>query len=82
LSTFTSIYGIGPKTARLLYSLGLRTAQDLERYYEVGGGVEHNDKIKRATQDAIDFLGERGDDGLSTVSIQVALTLRHDFDEK
>ncbi|TFY63526.1 hypothetical protein EVJ58_g3189 [Rhodofomes roseus] len=39
LSLFTSIYGIGPNTARRLYSLGLRTINDLEVYY----GVERDD---------------------------------------
>ena len=39
LSVFTSIYGIGPNTARRLYSLGLRTIADLEVYY----GVESSD---------------------------------------
>ena len=39
LIVFTSIYGIGPNTARRLYSLGLRTIADLEVYY----GVESSD---------------------------------------
>lgn len=33
LSLFASIYGIGPNTARRLYSLGLRSLEDLEVYY-------------------------------------------------
>jgi DNA polymerase mu len=39
LSTFITIYGIGPHTARRLYDLGLRTLEELERYYEVKTGV-------------------------------------------
>ncbi|KAI0937789.1 hypothetical protein AcW1_003856 [Taiwanofungus camphoratus] len=35
LSLFSSIYGIGPTTARRLYNLGLRSLQDLEIYYGV-----------------------------------------------
>ncbi|KDQ55259.1 hypothetical protein JAAARDRAFT_37797 [Jaapia argillacea MUCL 33604] len=35
LSTFTSIYGIGPQTARSLYAAGLRTLEDLEKWYDV-----------------------------------------------
>ena len=33
LSQFTSIYGIGPSTARQLYDQGNRTFSDLETYY-------------------------------------------------
>lgn len=33
LSMFETIYGIGPSTARDLYSKGLRTFKDLEEYY-------------------------------------------------
>ena len=32
LSSFTSVYGIGPHTARHLYDVGLRTFDDLKRY--------------------------------------------------
>ena len=35
LSLFTTIYGIGPVNARRLYDLGLRTIDDLERYYDL-----------------------------------------------
>ncbi|KAF9529665.1 DNA polymerase mu [Crepidotus variabilis] len=35
LSLFSSIYGIGPVNARKLYDLGLRSIEDLERYYDV-----------------------------------------------
>ncbi|THH18302.1 hypothetical protein EUX98_g8985 [Antrodiella citrinella] len=33
LSTFSSVYGIGPNTARKLVALGLQTLDDLEVYY-------------------------------------------------
>ncbi len=35
MSLFTTIYGIGPVNARRLYDLGLRTIDDLERYYDL-----------------------------------------------
>ncbi|KAF9031210.1 Nucleotidyltransferase [Hymenopellis radicata] len=35
LSLFSSIYGIGPKTAQDLYARGIRTLNELERYYDV-----------------------------------------------
>ncbi|KAI0785852.1 Nucleotidyltransferase [Abortiporus biennis] len=35
LSLFSSVYGIGPHSARRLYALGLRTLDDLEAYYGV-----------------------------------------------
>jgi hypothetical protein len=65
-----------------LYSLGLRTVQDLERYYEVEKGTENDDNVKTAVQHAIDIHGEGGDDGLGSISIQVALALRHELEEK
>lgn len=38
LSLFSSVYGIGPVTARELYDRGLRSLRDLEAYYEVDAG--------------------------------------------
>lgn len=35
LSSFTTVYGIGPVTARRLYDNGLRTLDDLKMYYNV-----------------------------------------------
>jgi hypothetical protein len=73
LVDFSSVYGIGPTNARKLYDLGLRTIDDLERYYEVDEG---------------DFnLGpEEIDNGMETqrldMSIKVALRLRPDMMEK
>jgi hypothetical protein len=39
LSLFTTVYGIGPATARTLYDRGLRSMRDLEAYYEVDTGI-------------------------------------------
>jgi len=33
LSLFTSVYGIGPHTALELYTMGMRSAEDLEVHY-------------------------------------------------
>ncbi|KAH8103597.1 Nucleotidyltransferase [Cristinia sonorae] len=35
LSAFSSVYGIGPNTARKLHALGLQSLEDLEAYYGV-----------------------------------------------
>ena len=43
LSLFTTVYGIGPTTARTLYDRGLRSFRDLEAYYEVDIGVENSE---------------------------------------
>ncbi|OSX61678.1 hypothetical protein POSPLADRAFT_1145446 [Postia placenta MAD-698-R-SB12] len=72
LSLFSSIYGIGPTTARKLCSLGLRSLDDLEIYY----GVE------RASQRP--SLAQGGDivesnEGLGDSWIRIALELREDL---
>jgi len=80
LSAFTSIYGIGPSTARQLYSLGLRTIQDLERYYEVEQGTEESEKVKMVIEQLVHLEDDDGtQDGMIEMSIRVALALRHDF---
>jgi hypothetical protein len=81
LSTFTTVYGVGPKTARDLYDIGLRTIEDMERYYDVPTGgapsaIQEGDiltpngrRVPRTTR-------------LPDISIQVALFLRHDLEVK
>ena len=78
LSCFTTIYGVGPTTARKLYDIGLRAIEDMEQYYDVSTG---------STQPAVE------DENISTpngrrvprithfpdISVQVALSLRHDL---
>lgn len=72
LSDFSSIYGIGPATARQLYSRELRTIGDLEKYYDVPvcpdeiEGLEPNSRIIH-----------RGK--FPELSIKVGIALRHDF---
>ena len=75
LSAFNTIHGIGPHTARRLYSLGLRTVEDLEKYYEVTPRVTHEGIQAQLQESHSKEVGvER--------SIQISLTLRHDFSQK
>ncbi|TDL20099.1 Nucleotidyltransferase [Rickenella mellea] len=46
LNTFSSVYGIGPTTARSLYDKGLRTFEQLERAYEID--LERDAEMKEA----------------------------------
>ncbi|KAJ6631595.1 hypothetical protein B0H10DRAFT_1772340 [Mycena sp. CBHHK59/15] len=70
LSAFSSVYGIGPTTARKLYDSGLRSIDDLEEYYD-----KHPVTARHA-----------GESKLSTrapvLSIKAALALRVDLDQK
>ncbi|KAH0829157.1 hypothetical protein J3R83DRAFT_2666 [Lanmaoa asiatica] len=75
LSVFNTIHGIGPHTARHLYSLGLRTLEDLEKYYEVTPGMTHEGTPSHLESNTREELGVEK-------SIQVSLTLRHDFSQK
>ncbi|KAF9502808.1 hypothetical protein BS47DRAFT_1459576, partial [Hydnum rufescens UP504] len=47
LSQFSSIYGIGPSTARRLYDQGYRTFEDLEGYYDEWEGQNGKPSGKR-----------------------------------
>ncbi|KAL4079258.1 hypothetical protein J3A83DRAFT_4356177 [Scleroderma citrinum] len=75
LTAFTSIHGIGPHSARKLYSLGLRTLEELERYYEVVPGV--------TTEETLSHVGADTPHTEETeeISIKVALALRHDLSQ-
>ncbi|KAF8435028.1 DNA polymerase mu [Boletus edulis BED1] len=73
LSAFNSIHGIGPHTARHLYTLGLRSIEDLEKYYEVT--ITHEGT---SSQFEVGTSNEIGVDK----SIRVSLALRHDFSQK
>ncbi|KAH7883222.1 hypothetical protein F5I97DRAFT_1903328 [Phlebopus sp. FC_14] len=77
LSAFTSVHGIGPHTARRLYNLGLRTIEDLEKYYEVTPGMTGEETL------ALLNVGKNvSEDTATEISIKVALALRHEFNEK
>jgi Fingers domain of DNA polymerase lambda len=51
LSLISSVYGIGPVTARKLYDLGLRTMRDVEAYYEVNTGFTPVEQTNSAEMD-------------------------------
>ncbi|KAJ7125118.1 hypothetical protein C8R44DRAFT_782368 [Mycena epipterygia] len=72
LSSFATIYGIGAATSRKLYdSFGLRTIADLEEHYAIHASslVRNNGESKISTP-------------APALSINAALALREDLDEK
>jgi nucleotidyltransferase/DNA polymerase involved in DNA repair len=75
LSIFNAIHGIGPHTARRLYSLGLRTIEELERYYEVTPGVTDEDTLSLLESNLAK------DEVTTEKSIKIALALRHDLSQ-
>ncbi|KAJ3514753.1 hypothetical protein NLJ89_g2188 [Agrocybe chaxingu] len=95
LSTFASIYGIGPVNARKLYDLGLRTIEDLERYYDVPPGSTVDDLPELQESALLTPNGKRipqplmsgtkgkgkgkGDVKLPDMSIKIALVLKEDL---
>ncbi|KAI6148381.1 hypothetical protein BKA82DRAFT_4136271 [Pisolithus tinctorius] len=74
LSAFTAIYGIGPHTARKLYALGLRTLEELDRYYEVTPGDASTEAPSHVASDK-----HYTEEVEAEISIKVGLALRHDF---
>ncbi|KIJ65936.1 hypothetical protein HYDPIDRAFT_174727 [Hydnomerulius pinastri MD-312] len=76
LSAFNTIHGIGPHTARRLYSLGLRTIEELERYYEITPGVTDEDTLS-----LLEANNSVNEEAAAEISIKVALALRHDFSQ-
>ncbi|KAH9888450.1 Nucleotidyltransferase [Cubamyces lactineus] len=91
LALFSSIYGIGPNTARRLCNLGLRSLNDLEIYYGVerqeiiDGGQDEIVEIEEKPRQSGWVRGQRGDadsEGLSDSWIRIALGLREDLSKK
>jgi len=76
LSVFNTIHGIGPHTARHLYDLGLRTLEELERYYEVIPGVSDEE-----TMLLLEAEGRTNTEAAMEQSIKIGLALRHDLSE-
>jgi DNA polymerase IV len=76
LSLLSSIYGIGPTTARLLYGKGVRTLEDLQRWYDV------DPDAPEAVVDGVETIQngneEEGKEGL----IRAALGFRADLEVK
>lgn len=87
LTLFSSIYGIGPTTARKLYGLGLRSLEDLEIYYGVNSNTTHQDVVKgeivEVEEKQFRYHGkpteEEGDEGLGDNWIRIALEMREDL---
>lgn len=76
LSAFITIHGIGPHTARRLYDLGLRTLEELERYYEVKPGVSDEE-----TMPLLDAEASANTEAAGERSIKLGLALRHDLSQ-
>jgi Fingers domain of DNA polymerase lambda len=70
LNDFASIYGVGPVTAKILYSEGLRTLEDLKSYYKVPADLKATTHQKRNET----FLAESW--------IDVSLALKEDLSIK
>ncbi|KAG7091129.1 hypothetical protein E1B28_010183 [Marasmius oreades] len=77
LSSFISIHGIGPSTARNLYSMNLRTLSDLERYY----GVDPDPDVPAAEKLATLPQSHGSKSNIPQLTIPVGLALRHDLAE-
>ena len=70
----TTVYGIGPHTARHLYARGLRTIDDLEAFYGL-------DDFRAAGFDGT-HMGEEPDaEDAVKMSILVSLDVRHELTE-
>ena len=88
LTLFSSIYGIGPVHARELFSLGLRTLQDLETYYGVrrqpAGSREGHKfvEVEAAKPKRRSTYQSEGSEELGDNWTRVALELREDFSIK
>ena len=93
LTDFSSIYGIGPHTARRLFDLNLRTFQDLEVYYAVDPSNIEDGLTVLEKEDVPQTHGhhrskghsqvrEQEDDDLGQGWVKVALGLREDLAKK
>ncbi|KIM40321.1 hypothetical protein M413DRAFT_446505 [Hebeloma cylindrosporum] len=81
LPDFASIYSIGPANARKLYDLGLRTIQDLERYYDVPPGCT----VESLQADLVQYTPNgikipRSKVSPPDMSIKIALALREELE--
>jgi DNA polymerase mu len=86
-----SVYGIGPVNARKLYDLGLRTIEDLERYYDLpshdsgsgatGFSAGGTPKSKRVPPEALKKGRSPGKDKiLPNVNVKIGLMLRDELE--
>lgn len=86
LSLFNTVYGIGPSTARHLYEIGLRSVEDLERYYDVPQGVDAS-QLEQVESQVFTPNGRPvppkhlagRNEKIPPISVKVALALRQDL---
>ncbi|KDR75668.1 hypothetical protein GALMADRAFT_248274 [Galerina marginata CBS 339.88] len=77
LSTFATIYGIGATNARQLYDLGLRTIEDMERYYDViPGSTASSLGAELVTPNGRKIPTDKAPD----MSIKISLVMREDLE--
>ena len=75
LCAFTSVYGIGPVTARKLYSYGLRTIEHLQNYYGIHGSVDDGIESVLHQENPSDQAK------FPEISTNAGLALKNDFDQ-
>ncbi|KAF6763040.1 DNA polymerase mu [Ephemerocybe angulata] len=89
LSLFASIYGIGPSKARQFYDMGMRSIEDLERYYDVAPGATLKtpaelDEFMREMEAEVAFTPNgkrvRREGTVPDITVPVALALRGELD--
>ena len=80
LKALTSIHGVGSSTARHLYSIGLRTVEDMERYYDVPI-TEDGTSVLSEDEPIYTPNGKRVpmNDRIPDLDVKTALVLRHEF---
>ncbi|TFK44904.1 hypothetical protein BDQ12DRAFT_641934 [Crucibulum laeve] len=85
LSLFSTVYGVGPVTARNLYAIGLRKIEDMERYYDVPPDIDSTYlnvlELELVTPNGKRIIG-LSKNKLPEVSIKIALAIRKDLDIK
>ncbi|KAG6920207.1 hypothetical protein DXG01_004976 [Tephrocybe rancida] len=83
LKKFTTIHNVGATTARHLYNIGLRTIEDIERYYEVPAADDGGPTLITDGAAINPLSGKRipTSEGLGApdFDIKAALTLRHEL---
>ncbi|KAM6502527.1 DNA polymerase mu [Amanita muscaria] len=80
LSAFVSVHGVGPSTAQKLYELGIRTFEEMERYYD----IHRDDATNLASIDEPIYtpngkLVPRRKTKMPDISVKVGLLLREEF---
>jgi DNA polymerase IV len=80
LSLLSSVYGIGPTTARLLYGKGVRTLRDLHTWYDVDPDAPPEGKIEDAKVEFDEALPNANKEDGKESLIRVALGFRPDLE--